>query len=71
MWYASHGNEKHTVTILRRVQTFPQHLLPGPREEQVVIEEVQVDGPGGEFPLQAEVVFQCDELATLYQPPGL
>lgn len=46
------------------------HSLPGPGQEQAVIEEVQVDGAGVEFPLGAQsVVVQCHQLTTLHQPP--
>lgn len=57
--------------ILKRYQFTPQYLLPGPRKEQEIIKEVQVDGAGGELPLQAQVVLQCCQLTTLHQPPGL
>lgn len=47
-----------------------KHSLLGPRQEQTVIEKVQVDGPGGDFPFWTQVVeVQCCQLTTLHKSP--
>ena len=49
------------------------HWLSGPRQQQTVIEEVQVDGASVQLPSQrlGDAELQGRELSTLHQPAGL
>lgn len=49
-----------------------KHSLLGPRQEQTVIEKVQVDGPGHDFPFWTQVVeVQCCQFTTFHKSPRL
>ena len=64
--------QKETGILEGAARIVLKHSLLRPRQEQTVIEKMQVDGTGGDFPFWTQgVEVQCCQLTTLHKSPRL